>query len=183
VISIRTTKGILHAEQFLFATGSWSTGVGRSLGLNIPIMGGKGYAFITKPLKTNPTHPLMLVEKKVAVTPRNGSLRIAGTLELVNNDYSLSPRRVDAIIKGAKEFLDVPEDFSYSEIWRGLRPCSPDGVPLIGYTKKYPNLFIATGHQMLGLQSATGTGRLAADLITKKAPIFDPKPFDPNRYA
>lgn len=180
--SIRTTKGVLKADQYLFATGSWSTGVGRALGLNIPIMGGKGYAFITKPLNPNPTHPMMLVEKKVAVTPRNGTLRIAGTLELVNNDYSISPRRLDAIVKGAREFMNVPEDFQYSEIWRGLRPCSPDGVPLIGYTKQYSNLFIATGHQMLGLQSATGTGRLAADLITGQKPIFDPKPFDPNRF-
>ncbi len=182
VISIRTTKGILRADQYIFATGSWSTGVGRMLGLNIPILGGKGYAFITKPLTPNPQRSMMLVEKKVAVTPRNGTIRLAGTLELVNNDYSISPRRINAIVKGAREFLNIPQDFQYTELWRGLRPCSPDGVPLIGYTKKYSNLFIATGHQMLGLQSAMGSGRLAADLITKQTPIFDPKPFDANRF-
>lgn len=180
--SIRTTKGVLKADQYIFATGSWSTGVGRMLGLNIPLLGGKGYAFITKPLTPNPLRPLMLVEKKIAVTPRDGTLRLAGTLEIVNNDYSISPRRINAIVKGAREFLNVPQNFEYSELWRGLRPCSPDGVPLIGYTKRYSNLFIATGHQMLGLQSATGTGRLTADLILKQTPIFDPKPFDPNRY-
>jgi D-amino-acid dehydrogenase len=180
--SIRTTKGVLKADQYLFATGSWSTGVGRRLGLNIPILGGKGYAFITSPLSPNPKRPLMLVEKKVAVTPRDGTLRLAGTLELVNNDYSISPRRVDAIVKGAREFLNIPAEFQYTELWRGLRPCSPDGVPLIGYTRKYANLFLATGHQMLGLQSAPGTGRLAADLIQRKTTPFDPKPFDANRF-
>ncbi len=180
--SIRTTKGTLRADQYVFATGAWSTGVGRSLGLNIPILGGKGYAFITKPLSPNPLRPLMLVEKKVAVTPRQGSLRLAGTLELVNNDYSISPRRIDAIVKGARQFLNVPEKFEYSELWRGLRPCSPDGVPLIGYAKGYSNLFLATGHQMLGLQSATGTGRLAADLIFGEKPLFDPKPFRADRF-
>jgi D-amino-acid dehydrogenase len=156
--------------------------VGRRLGLNIPILGGKGYAFITSPLSPNPRRPLMLVEKKVAVTPRDGTLRLAGTLELVNNDYSISPRRIDAIVKGAREFLNLPAEFQYTELWRGLRPCSPDGVPIIGYTKRYSNLFIATGHQMLGLQSALGTGRLAADLIQKKTPMFDPRPFDANRF-
>jgi len=180
--SIRTTKGVLKAGQYLFATGSWSTGVARRLGLNIPILGGKGYAFITSPLSPNPRRPLMLVEKKVAVTPRSGTLRLAGTLELVNNDHSISPRRIDAIVSGAREYLNIPPEFQYTELWRGLRPCSPDGVPLIGYTRKYSNLFIATGHQMLGLQSALGTGRLAADLIQKKTPIFDPKPFDANRF-
>lgn len=182
VRSIRTTKGVMKADQYLFATGSWSTGVARRLGLNVPILGGKGYAFITSPLDPNPTRPLMLVEKKVAVTPRDGTLRLAGTLELVNNDHSISPGRIDAIVKGAREFLNLPAEFRYAELWRGLRPCSPDGVPLIGYAKRYSNLFIATGHQMLGLQSALGTGRLAADLIQKKDPIFDPEPFDANRF-
>ncbi len=180
--SIRTTKGVLKADQYVFATGSWSTGVGRMLGINIPLLGGKGYAFITKPLSPNPLRPLMLVEKKVAVTPRDGTLRLAGTMEIVNNDYSITPRRINSIVKGAREFLNVPQDFQYSELWRGLRPCSPDGVPLIGYTKKYSNLFIATGHQMLGLQSAMGSARLTADLILKATPIFDPKPFDANRF-
>jgi D-amino-acid dehydrogenase len=182
VISVRTTKGVFKADQFLFATGSWSTGVGRSLGLNIPIMGGKGYAFITKPLSPNPQRPLMLVEKKVAVTPRNGTLRLAGTLELVNNDYSITPRRINGIINGAREFLNVPKEFEYSELWRGLRPCSPDGVPIIGYTKKYSNLCLATGHQMLGLQSAPGTGRLVGDLMLGVKPAFDPTPFRTDRF-
>ncbi|MBK8058684.1 MAG: FAD-dependent oxidoreductase [Gemmatimonadetes bacterium] len=140
IVSVRTTKGVITADRYVLATGSWSTGVGRALGLNIPILGGKGYAFITKPLSPNPLRPLMLVEKKVAVTPRNGTLRLAGTLELVNNDYSISPRRVDAIVKGAREFLNIPADFQYTELWRGLRPCSPDGVPIIGAPKKYSNL-------------------------------------------
>lgn len=182
ILSVRTTKGVMRADQFVFATGSWSTGVGRALGLNIPILGGKGYSFITKPLSPNPVRPLMLVEKKVAVTPRNGTLRLAGTLELVNNDYSISPRRVQAIVNGAREFLNVPTDFEYSELWRGLRPCSPDGVPIIGYTKKVSNLFLATGHQMLGLQSATGSGMLAADLIFGRKPIVDPTPFRADRF-
>ena len=166
----------------MIATGSWSTGVGRSLGLNIPILGGKGYSFITKPLAPNPKVPMMLVEKKVAVTPRNGTLRIAGTLELVNNDYSISPRRIDSIIKGARAFMNVPEDFEYSELWRGLRPCSPDGLPIIGAPKKYSNLHIVTGHQMLGLQSGSGSGRLAADLVLGRTPIVDPKPFRADRF-
>ncbi len=182
ITSIRTTKGVLTADKFVLATGSWSTGVGRALGLNIPIMGGKGYAFITKPLEPNPKVPMMLVEKKVAITPRDGTLRMSGTLELVNNDYSISPRRIDAIIKGGRAFMNVPEDFQYTELWRGLRPCTPDGVPIIGAPKKYSNLHIVTGHQMLGLQSGSGTGRLAADLVLGRTPIVDPNPFRADRF-
>jgi len=182
VVSARTTRGVYRADQFVLAMGAWSTPMASSLGLNVPVLGGKGYALITKPLAPNPLRPLMLVEKKVAVTPREGSLRLAGTLELVKGDFIITPRRVDAIIRGAREFLNVPEAFEYSEIWRGLRPCTPDGVPVIGYPKKLANLLLCTGHQMLGLQSAPGSGRLAADLLLGKTPPFDPTPFRATRF-
>ena len=182
VLSARTTRGSFEADQFVLATGSWSRHLGQTLDLKIPVLGGKGYGIITDPLGPNPQRPMMLVEKKVAVTPRNGTLRLAGTLELVNQDESFTTRRVEAIVRGAREFMNVPETIRYHEIWRGLRPCTPDGVPVIGRTKRYPNLLLATGHQMLGLQSATGTGKLIADLALGKTTDVDPKPFRADRF-
>ena len=130
----------------------------------------------------NPQRPMMLVEKKVAVTPRNGTLRLAGTLELVNQDETFTTRRVEAIVRGAREFMNVPDPIQYLEIWRGLRPCTPDGVPIIGRTRRFPNLLIATGHQMLGLQSAPGSGKLVADLALGRTPDVDPTPFRADRF-
>jgi D-amino-acid dehydrogenase len=182
VAGARTTRGIFEADQFVLATGSWSSHIGQTLDLKIPVLGGKGYAIITDPLGPNPLRPMMLVEKKVAVTPRNGTLRLAGTLELVNQDETFTTRRVEAIVRGAREFMNVPESIRYHEIWRGLRPCTPDGVPVIGRTTRYPNLILATGHQMLGLQSATGTGKLVADLALGKTPDVDPKPYRADRF-
>jgi D-amino-acid dehydrogenase len=128
----------------------------------------------------------MLVEKKIAVTPRKDSVRLAGTLELVDRDESITPKRVDAILRGSAEFMNVPPlqelSASISEVWRGLRPCTPDGVPVIGYPKQFSNLLVVTGHQMLGVQSAPGTGRLAADLILGENPAFDPHPFRATRF-
>lgn len=182
IAAARTTRGIFLAEQFVLATGSWSHKIGQTLRLKIPVLGGKGYAIITDPLSPNPQRPMMLVEKKVAVTPRDGTLRLAGTLELVNQDETFTTRRVEAIVRGAREFMNVPETIRYHEIWRGLRPCTPDGVPIIGRTARYPNLLLATGHQMLGLQSATGTGKLLADLALGRPTDLDPKPFRADRF-
>lgn len=182
VASARTTRGVFTADQFVLACGSWSPRIAQTLALRVPVLGGKGYAIITDPLSPNPLRPMMLVEKKVAVTPRNGTLRLAGTLELVNQDETFTTRRVEAIVRGAREFLNVPPTIRYHEIWRGLRPCTPDGVPLIGRTLRYPNLILATGHQMLGLQSATGTGKLVADLALGRTPDVDPHPFRANRF-
>ncbi len=182
IAAARTTRGIFQADQFVLATGSWSHSIGQTLRLKIPVLGGKGYAIITDPLTPNPLRPMMLVEKKVAVTPRNGTLRLAGTLELVNQDETFTTRRVEAIVRGAREFMNVPDTIRYHEIWRGLRPCTPDGVPIIGRTARYPNLLLATGHQMLGLQSATGTGKLVADLALGRPTDVDPKPFRADRF-
>jgi D-amino-acid dehydrogenase len=182
IASARTTRGVFVADQFVLATGSWSPRIAQTLALRVPVLGGKGYAIITDPLTPNPQRPMMLVEKKVAVTPRDGTLRLAGTLELVNQDETFTTRRVEAIVRGAREFLNVPETIRYHEIWRGLRPCTPDGVPIIGRTARYPNLILATGHQMLGLQSATGSGKLVADIALGRTPDVDPYAFRATRF-
>ncbi|MDR3606924.1 MAG: FAD-dependent oxidoreductase [Oligoflexia bacterium] len=184
--SVRTTRGKFVADQYVLATGSWSHPIARALRLRVPVLGGKGYAMITPVLSPNPSHPMMLIEKKIAVTPRQGAqagtLRIAGTLELVNGDDSISPRRVNAIVRGAREFMNVPEEPQILELWRGLRPCTPDGVPIIGRASGFTNLTVVTGHQMLGLQSAPGSGRLAAELVLGEKPTFDPHPFRASRF-
>ena len=70
--------------------------------------------------------------KKVAVTPYEKTVKLAGTLELVDVDESVTLRRVKAIVNNSREYLDVPKEPQIVEIWRGLRPCTPDGVPMIG---------------------------------------------------
>ncbi|MGZ3786303.1 MAG: NAD(P)/FAD-dependent oxidoreductase [Bdellovibrio sp.] len=183
ITEIHTTHGTLKADKFMLATGSWSPELAKKLQLNIPVLGGKGYAIIVKPLEAQPKIPLMLVERKIAVTPRANSIRLAGTLELVKpNDYSITPRRVNAILNGSKLFLNVPEKPEIQELWRGLRPCTPDGVPVIGYSTKFNNLLISAGHQMLGIQSGPGSAKLASDLLLEETPLFDPYPFRASRF-
>jgi len=138
ITEVYTTRGVMKADKIVLAAGSWSPGLAKKLELNVPVLGGKGYALTVKPLKSQPKIPLMLIERKIAVTPRANSLRLAGTLELVEpTDYSITPNRVNAILKGSKLFLDVPENPEVIELWRGLRPCTPDGVPVIGYSPRF----------------------------------------------
>jgi D-amino-acid dehydrogenase len=182
VSRVVTSVGEFQPQQVIMATGSWSKSMAKRMRLRVPILGGKGYAMILPPLEKQPKYPMMLVEKKIAITPRENSLRVAGTLELVDQDFSITQRRVKAIENGAREFLHLPEALQIQELWAGLRPCTPDGVPLIGYHNKISNLMLAVGHQMLGLQSGAGTGLLVADLIEGKTPFLDPKVLDANRF-
>lgn len=180
--AVRTTRGWIEADQVILATGTWSRQLGRQLSLRIPVLGGKGYAAIVPPFQPKPRIPMMLVERKIAVTPRSTSVRLAGTLELVETDRGISPRRLDAILNGSRAYLQVPEDVHVCEAWAGLRPCTPDGVPVIGRPARYDNIVVATGHQMLGLQTAPATGRLVTDIVFERQPTFDPNPFDPDRF-
>jgi len=180
--ALLSTTGRIEADRFVLATGSWSKGLARSLGLRLPILGGKGYAVVVKAFDRSPQLPIKIVERRIAITPRDGSVRLAGTLELVDGDESITARRVEAIVRGSREFLNVPEAPEIVEVWRGLRPCSPDGLPLIGFAPGYENLVVATGHQMCGLHTAPGTGRLVADLLAGETPTFDPGPFRADRF-
>ncbi len=179
---LSTTLGALTAGQVVLAAGAWCEDLGRSLGLRVPILGAKGYSLVLPRLERHPRHSIYLAERKIAINPHADALRVSGTLELVRDDLSINRRRVGAIVRGASGMLALPRPLGVRELWRGLRPCAPDGMPLIGRARGVGNLWLATGHQMTGLKTATGTGRLIAELVTGQPPSFDPEPFRADRY-
>ncbi|MDQ3418918.1 MAG: FAD-dependent oxidoreductase [Acidobacteriota bacterium] len=179
---LTTTRGEITAAQIVVATGPWSEGLGKMLGFRLPVIGAKGYSIVLPPANPQPKRSIYLIERKIAVNPHRDALRIAGTLELVRNDSSINARRVDVIVRGAKGMLNIGETPASSEVWRGLRPCTPDGMPMIGRARGRGDVWLATGHQMAGLKTAPGTGLLLAQLMTGETPRFDPEPFRADRY-
>lgn len=178
----------IEADEFVLCTGVWTDGLGRELGVRLPMQAGKGYSLtLTKPVRS-PKSCALLTEARVAVSPMNGKLRFGGTMELAGIDESINPIRVRGIIEAAKryypEFTD--RDFAGIEPWRGLRPCTPDGLPYLGRTAKAQNLVVAAGHAMQGISLAPVTAKLAADVIDG-VPSVDYMPGDltllsPDRF-
>lgn len=179
---LTTTRGEIGASQIVIATGPWSEGLGEMLGIRLPVIGAKGYSIVLPPSDPHPKRSIYLIERKIAVNPHRDALRIAGTLELVRNDFSINARRVDVIVRGARGMLNLAEPSARCEIWRGLRPCTPDGMPLIGRARGRGDVWLATGHQMAGLKTAPGTGLLLAQLMSGETPSFDPEPFRADRF-
>jgi len=179
---LTTTRGTITADRILLAAGSWSEPLGRMLGLRVPILGAKGYSLLLPRLSPHPTRSIYLIERKVAINPHADALRISGTLELVQNDFSINQRRVNVILRGAQGMLALGDQPVVKELWRGLRPCAPDGMPLIGRARGRGDIWLATGHQMTGLKTGPGTGVLLAQLMTGESPRFDPAPFRADRY-
>jgi D-amino-acid dehydrogenase len=179
---LATTRGVVAADRVVLAAGAWSEDVGKAFGLRVPILGAKGYALVLPRLERHPTRSIYVIERKVAINPHADALRIAGTLELVRNDFSINQRRLNAILRGAQAMLAIPQEPVVREVWRGLRPCAPDGMPLIGRARGRGDVWLATGHQMTGLKAALGTARLLGELMTGTSPSFDPEPFRADRY-
>ncbi|MFH5806861.1 NAD(P)/FAD-dependent oxidoreductase, partial [Alienimonas sp. DA493] len=157
--------------------------------------------------------PMLLPEVRVAVTPHAGgpvrgsasdgngdgarrpaALRLGSIMEFSGYDPSIARRRLALLTRGASRFLHVPaepppDDHPAGDNrWAGWRPMTPDGVPLIGKVpggrgQRAENLFVAAGHNMLGLSMAPGTGRLIAELVAGAEPHVDPAPYAPGRFS
>ncbi len=183
VARVRTTRGDFTADHVVLAAGAWSPLLARDAGLRLPIQAAKGYSITVRRPQDFPEVPVILEEAKVAVTPMGDWLRFAGTLELAGLDMRINPTRVKAIKQGVRRYLQVnPDAEPLVELWRGLRPCTPDGYPIIGRAPRVSNLIIAAGHCMLGITQGPGTGKLVADLVVGRDPSVDITPFAPSRF-
>jgi len=182
VTAVRTTRGRFQPKQVVLAAGAWSAELVKNLGFRLPIQPAKGYSISMKKPEACPSIPLYLSEAKVAVTPLEDVLRFAGTLELSGMNFNINLHRVDAIMRAAHYFLKNVENQNMGEIWRGLRSCTPDGLPIIDRFPGYNNLFIATGHCMLGITQAPITGKLVSQLLCGQVPDVDLAPFRIDRF-
>jgi D-amino-acid dehydrogenase len=116
----------------------------------------------------------------VACTPVGDRLRVAGMMEFRAPDAPLDPRRIEAITAAARPLLRGADLDSRQDEWVGARPCTPDGLPLVGGTRS-PRVFAAGGHGMWGITLGPATGQLLAEQITTGRTPVELAPFDPLR--
>lgn len=185
--SIKTQPGkTIAVEELIIATGSWSQTLAKQLNINLPMQAGKGYSTTLEQQKGKKLNiPSILLEARVAITPMADNLiRFGGTMEIGGINQNINMNRVRGIIKAVPEFFpDYPIEIPKQEkVWSGLRPCSPDGLPYIGRTKKYKNLIIASGHAMMGLSLAPGTGKLVQEIVDNEKTSIDISLYKPERY-
>ena len=133
--------------------------------------------------KIMPSHALILGERRIAVSPMDGMLRFTGRLEVGNSSMEPNPVWLERIENSAREYLRLDEKLDVKETWAGLRPTTPDGVPIIGKSPKHENLFLATGHAMLGLSLGLGTGQVIAELLNGRDTALNVQPFQLERFT
>jgi D-amino-acid dehydrogenase len=163
----------VSADAYVVALGSYSPLLLKPLGIRIPVYPLKGYS-ITLPLgpseaQAAPTVSLTDEAFKIVISRLGNRLRAAGTAELTGYDTSVNSVRCAAIARRIRELFPGLGSVTTVENWAGLRPATPNNVPLIGRTK-FRNLFLNTGHGTLGWTLACGSGSALAELISGRPP-------------
>ena len=180
--SVLTTNGIFTADEVVLATGAWSPRVAQELKLDLPIQPAKGYSISFEEITNPPLFPLMLAESKVGVTPMGPVLRFAGTLELSGLNTDINNRRLGAIRRAGDKFITTDITNATEVVWSGMRPLTPDSVPIIGRTSQLDNLILATGHSMTGVTLGAVTGKLVTEIVSGQHTTVDINPFSPMRF-
>ncbi len=180
--TVQTNQGNYEAENVVMAMAVWSSALAKSIDLNLPIQPGKGYSITYSKPELMPKTPLVLSERSVCVTAWPDGYRLGSTMEFSGFDDKLNAKRLAALERGAHEYLHEPFGDEVRERWFGWRPMTYDDLPIIGKSPKHENLFLATGHGMLGMSMSAITGKLIAELITEQKPCVDVKPFCASRF-
>ena len=179
-----TDAGVLRADAYLVALGSYSAPLLRGVGIRVPVYPVKGYS-ITVPITDAsgaPESTVMDETHKVAVTRLGDRMRVGGTAELAGYDLRLFDARRETLKHVITDLFPRGGDVSRAEFWCGLRPMTPDGTPVVGATR-LPNLFLAIGHGTLGWTMAAGTGRVLADVMSGHAPGIELEGLTLDRYS
>lgn len=173
----------LTADTVVIAGGAWSPRIVELAGLNMPLMPGKGYSFMVDEPQQRMHIPALLMEARVSVTPMGDQIRFGGTMEIGPMNDKVNMRRVEGIVESIpRYFPDIrPALPAQNKVWYGFRPCSPDGLPYIGRSRKISNLVIAGGHGMMGLSLGPATGKLVAEIVSEVQPSISVDAFAPDR--
>ncbi|MCG2585304.1 D-amino acid dehydrogenase [Massilia sp. TS11] len=184
ITGVKTAEGMLTADSYVLALGSYSPLMVKELGMRLPVYPVKGYS-ITLPITDAsgaPESTVMDETFKVAITRLGDRIRVGGTAELSGFDLTLREARRATLVHSVSDLFPRGGDVAQASFWCGLRPMTPDGTPIIGPTP-YRNLFLNTGHGTLGWTMSCGSGRVLADIISGKQPEISLEGLFMDRYG
>ena len=181
VTAARTARATLTADHFVLAAGAWTKSLARMLGVHLPIEPGKGYSFSLVP-PTMPRRPVWVAEGLLMTVPRRDHVRVASTMEFSGLNMRIDQRRVATIRRTLEPSFRGWDSSKMTNLWTGMRPMTPDGLPVIGRLEPYSNAYVASGHGMGGVSEAPATGEALSKAIVEGEMPEVLAPFRPNRF-
>ena len=181
-VRVVTTAGDFLAEQVVLAAGAWTPFLSAALGLPLPIEPAKGYSVDVDRPADFPEMALYLGDAWTVLTPLGDRLRLGSSLELAGWDMRIRRNRVRRLRVAGERVMGIPADGPVLQVWRGPRPVTPDGLPVVGRVPRRERVIVASGHCMLGLSLGPVTGKLVAELAGGRRPSLDLGPLSPTRF-
>jgi D-amino-acid dehydrogenase len=164
VRAVSTLEGPVEGSDVVLAMGAWTPSLAARASIRLPVLAGKGYSFSVT-IAPMPRRPVYMVGARLASTPRGDRLRVAGLIEIGRIDPRIQRSSVARMISGAREYLPGMDPDSVRDVWTGMRPMAPDGLPIIGLAPSFDNLYVTTGHSTLGMTLAPASGQSLAEMI------------------
>lgn len=181
VQSAVTADGEIDADLFVVSLGAHSPLILRKVGVSVPIYPVKGYS-VTLPVSASDSPPTIGAvdeDRLVAYAPIGDAMRITATAEFCGYDASHSPKDFAPMMKAVQGLMPSAADYSRPTYRTCFRPMTPQGTPYIGFTH-VENLFVNSGQGHMGWTMASGSAKIAADLIAGNAAAIDVTAFDPK---
>lgn len=182
-VAVVTSDGRVEADRVVVSAGPSSPPLLTGLGIRMPLVGARGYSVTIEGGDTRPRHALYLAEAKVGISSYDDAVRIAGVFELGRSAPTLDRRRLAAMLATVEPYFGAwrPTRERRTLEWAGLRPMTADGLPLIGRSPAHEDVFVATGHGMLGVTLGPATAAALAPLVLAGRQAPELAPFLPTR--
>jgi glycine/D-amino acid oxidase-like deaminating enzyme len=180
--ALTTPSGSRKADLVILAAGLASRRFGPQLGLKLPLVDERGYHVMIEPAGAAFEVPVTWGERGFVLTPMEAGIRLAGTVELAAPGAPPSWPRADLLVRQARMLFPGLAGSETSR-WMGMRPTLPDYLPAIGQAPHHRNLYLAFGHQHIGLTTAAATARIIGALVAGKPPPIDIAPFAAARFT
>ncbi len=205
VREVHTSGGVIHSRRVVCAAGTGSNGIGKMIIVDVPVMPQRGQILVTEPVdpklgrilygteylgtKANIAELMPRDEEAqklglgfTAEQTASGNILLGSTREFAGFDNSTTPEAINAIAKNAVAYLPWIKDLDVIRSFAGLRPYSPDGLPILGTLKGVKGFYLATGHSGDGICLAPITGKLISELVLDGETSLDIAPFSLYRF-
>jgi len=206
VEGIETARGPIYAPVVVNAAGAWAPIIGEMAGLHLPIKPRRGQIMITEPvapyiargmlsasyivakfnadkLKESKSRAVQLGVGLSLSQTQKGNILIGATREFVGYDVRNTHEGIQAILKNAIRLVPGLGSIHIIRTMGGVRPYTPDGLPLVGYVNNLEGYFMSAGHEGDGIALSPVTGKIVADMIVDGKTFMDVSALDPNRFA
>ncbi len=197
VMAVNTTAGRLPTRAVVTAAGAWSAAIGRMAGVEIPVTPRKGHIIVTEPVPPMINTYLLdasyfeaVEEDKEALAvamvlgqTHSGNILLGSSRQFAGFDGSVDYSVIRPMMTRCLDFLPALANVHAIRIYAGLRPYTPDLLPIIHQADEVQGFYIAAGHEGEGITMGPITGQLVSQLITGQEPDLPMEELSLSRFA